>query len=142
ALVRRERNVTVAQDQSWHASAVEFLTQPPREGQGDIFFSQLVGQGRSSLVASMAGIDDRKVSRRSYWRGGRHLGHILRSQGCLWWQRRYGRHLRDRRNRDRLSFIAETCGQRRCAAHDQFRSTIAFLVGRRRNGFVVEGQCL
>ncbi len=62
ALVEAERGIAVAQKQGRQAASLEFLAQAAGEGESDIFFRQLVGEGCAAFVASVAGIDNGKIT--------------------------------------------------------------------------------
>src|SRR5580658_6932080 len=61
ALVEAEGGVVIAQEQSSQAASFEFLAQTAREGEGDIFFRELVGEGSAAFVASVARVYHGKI---------------------------------------------------------------------------------
>src|SRR5580658_9483836 len=60
-LIEAEGGIVVAQKQGGEAASLEFLAQAAAEGEGDILFCDLVGEGCAAFVASVTGLDHGKI---------------------------------------------------------------------------------
>ena len=65
ALIDREIDVVIPQKQRGDPAIFQLLPQLPGEGEGDVFFRQLIVESRSSFVAAVARVNDGKILSRT-----------------------------------------------------------------------------
>ena len=57
ALIQSQTGIGVAQQRDRETANLQFVPQQPRKSQRDVFLGQLIGQGRTSFIATVCGID-------------------------------------------------------------------------------------